>query len=520
MPSRISRRRILQNAAGVSLAALLPRGITGATSKTERVVVRADSEIGVVRPALHGHFAEHLGSCVYGGLWVGKNSPIPNVEGYRKEAIDYLRELTIPVLRWPGGCFADDYHWRDGIGAKRPRSVNIHWGEYVEDNSFGVHEFMGLCRLIGAEPYLAGNVGSGSPQELRDWVEYCNYPTGSSLSDERAANGSPEPFRVRYWGVGNENWGCGGRMTPEHYADLYRQFSGYLRNYGGERLFLIACGPNGNDIRWSRKFLDQTTGARLPDGFAMHFYENSDKAPTQFTPDAMHTQMNIFQRVEQAIAQQRAILDGYDPQRRSTNLLLDEWGVWDNLNLTPDEQRKYGRLWQQITMRSAVAAALGLNLFNRVADKLYMCNIAQIVNVLHSLLLTEGPQGKKCVRTTTYYAFMQFKAHRSKTAVRVEKNGSDPLDLSVSASRTGSEMVVSFVNPRHGSDVSVDCSFPGAVPKQAAAQILHHADMNAYNSFDQPDQIVLKPHPVSVENGSIRMDVPSMGIVTVTLQVA
>ena len=208
-----SRRQFLRT------AALIPCGLLAADSKTERVTIHTGDSIGVVRPELHGQFAEHLGSCVYGGLWVGKNSPIPNVDGYRKAAVDYLRELGVPVLRWPGGCFADDYHWRDGIGAKRPKRVNMHWGEYVEDNSFGMHEFIGLCKKIGAEPYLAGNVGSGTPAELRDWVEYCNYPSGSTLSDERAANGSSEPFNVRYWGVGNENWGCGGRMVPEHYAD-------------------------------------------------------------------------------------------------------------------------------------------------------------------------------------------------------------------------------------------------------------------------------------------------------------
>ena len=224
-------------------------------------------------------------------------------------------------------------------------------------------------------------------------------------------------------------------MTPEHYADQFRQFSGYLKNFGNTRLFLVACGPNGNDIRWSRKFLDQTVGVRLPSGFAMHFYEGSDKAPAKFTPDAMQTQMKIFERVEQGILQQRAIMDGYDPQHRFMNLILDEWGVWDNLSATPEPERSYGRLWQQITMRSAVAAGLGLNMFNRLADKLYMCNIAQIVNVLHSLLLTDGPQGRKCVRTSTYHAFMLFKQHRSNTAVRVERDNSDPLGLSMSASK-------------------------------------------------------------------------------------
>ncbi len=221
MDYSLSRRQFVMGAAALSASAVIPAWLLAANgSKTQRVLVRADSAIGLVRPEFHGHFAEHLGSCVYGGMWVGKDSPIPNINGYRRQAVEYLRDLGIPVLRWPGGCYADDYHWRDGIGPveKRPKRVNIHWGDYVEDGSFGTHEFIGLCRLIGAEPYLAGNVGSGDPRELRDWVEYCNYPSGSTLSEERARNGSPEPFRVRYWAwgtrVGVAVAGCARKFTP------------------------------------------------------------------------------------------------------------------------------------------------------------------------------------------------------------------------------------------------------------------------------------------------------------------
>ncbi len=212
MASDLTRRTLIKTGAAAAVAAWLPQRILGDPSTGRKAIVHADDEIATVRPEFHSHFAEHLGSCVYGGLWVGKKSPVPNIDGFRKAAVDYLKELGVPVLRWPGGCFADDYHWRDGIGplAKRPKSVNINWGNYVEDNSFGTHEFIALCRLIGAEPYFAANVGTGSPQEMRDWIEYCNFPSGSTLSDERAANGSPEPFRVNYWGVGNELWGCGG----------------------------------------------------------------------------------------------------------------------------------------------------------------------------------------------------------------------------------------------------------------------------------------------------------------------
>src|SRR6516225_6860995 len=451
MLGKISRRRFVGDAAAVSLLSLVPRLVGAATGGTRRITVLADEGIGTVRPEFHGHFAEHLGSCVYGGLWVGRNSPVPNINGYRRQAVEYLKELGIPVLRWPGGCYADDYHWRDGIGPaeSRPKRVNIHWGGYIEDNSFGTHEFIGFCRLIGAEPYLAGNVGSGSPQELRNWMEYCNYPSGSTLADERAANGSPEPFHVRYWGVGNESWGCGGDMKPEEYAALYRQFAVYCREFGGTKPFLVASGPSGNDLRWSRGFLDGMRGA-LPQGLSMHYYTGGRDRPTEFTPEHANDQLSLYARVEQAIAQQRSVLDSYR-EGQNVGLILDEWGVWDRI--PPDDEKRYGKLWQQSTIRSAVAAGLGLNIFNRQADKLYMCNIAQIMNVLQSVLLTDGPEGKNCVRTANYYAFLLFKPHRAKTAVHVEYDGAalpapgarggqqpePPPDLSLSGSRQGSE---------------------------------------------------------------------------------
>jgi alpha-N-arabinofuranosidase len=532
--SLLTRRSFVSAGAAAGLAALLPRGVVGNSSSAKKAVVHADQEIGLVRPEFHSHFAEHLGSCVYGGIWVGRNSSIPNVNGFRKSVVDYLSALGVPVLRWPGGCFADDYHWREGIGpaAKRPKRVNIHWGNYVEDNSFGTHEFIDFCRLIKAEPYFAANVGTGSPQEMRDWIEYCNFPKGSSLADERAANGSPDPFRVKYWGVGNELWGCGGNMRPEQAATEFRHFATFARTFGDTRPYLVGCGPNGNDARWTRGFMDTLAGGRLPDGYSFHFYENGTQPPVSFTPEATYEQFTIFPRVEQAIIQQRQLLDTYDPGRR-TGLILDEWGVWDRIPQA-DEQSK-GRLWQQSTMRSAVAAALGLNLFNRQADKLVMCNIAQMVNALQSVLLTEGPEGKTCVRTTTYHAFMLFKPYRDHTAVRVEADGNAlppegfggrggrgpqpaPLpDLSVSASRKDGELVVSFVNPRHDVDMQVDCAIRGASVSRARAQILHDPDWNAFNGFDQPDRIVIKPHEATVENGALRLNLPAMSVATVTL---
>jgi hypothetical protein len=249
---------LIQTTAAASLASLLPRAVFSQGAGNRKAIIHADQEIGLIRPELHSHFAEHLGSCVYGGLWVGKNSPVPNINGIRRAAVDHLKELGVPVLRWPGGCFADDYHWRDGIGpaAKRPKSVNTNWGGYTEDNSFGTHEFIEFCRLIGAEPYFAANVGSGSPHEMRDWMEYCKQPSGSSLAEERAANGSPDPFKVRYRGVGNELWGCGGNFTAQRAPEEYRhsqRLSGPSEAWGhtwwaADR---TATTPNGPAVSWT-----------------------------------------------------------------------------------------------------------------------------------------------------------------------------------------------------------------------------------------------------------------------------
>lgn len=517
MNQSFSRREFVKLAAAASAASLIPSlAYADSGSKTQRVIVHTERPIGTIRPELHGHFAEHLGSCVYGGLWVGKDSPVPNINGYRKQAVEYLRELGVPVLRWPGGCYADDYHWRDGIGpvAQRPKRVNIHWGGYVEDCSFGTHEFIGLCRLIGAEPYLAGNVGSGTPDEMRNWVEYCNMPKGSTLAEERARNGSPEPFKVRYWGVGNESWGCGGWMKPEVYADHYRRFSVYIRAYGDTEPMMIASGPNGNDARWTRGFMDRLDGD-IPGGISMHYYAGGKDAPLNFSAENVVEQLAIFKKVEEAIIQQRAILDGYRDGSKVA-LLLDEWGVWDKIQ--DADEKANGALWQQSTMRSALAAGLGLNMFNRQADKLFMCNIAQIVNVLQSLLLTDGPEGKNCVRTTTYHAFSLFKAHRSKMSVHTECDDTSSTGLSASASAKANEVVLSFVNPRLDVDMEVECTLRGVSGKSGSARILHHPDWNAYNGFDNPDRVAVKSHPVVVEGSRVALVLPRLSVATVTVK--
>jgi alpha-N-arabinofuranosidase len=487
---------------------------TGQPIEVQDVEIFPEEQIGLIRPELHGQFVEHLGSCIYGGLWVGKNSTIPNVNGYRQAAIEYLRPLGVPVLRWPGGCFADDYHWRDGIGPaeQRPRTVNSNWGNYVEDNGFGTHEFMGLCQLLGAQPYLAGNVGSGSPKELRDWMEYCNYPSGSSLSDERIHNGAEAPFRVKYWGVGNEAWGCGGNLAGDEYAAMYRRFSTFLAKFGDTAPFLIACGPNRDSQEWTEKFLGGLHGKRLPDGYAMHFYSNSKVNATKFTVDDMYAQFGSMNALEEAILHQRRLMDVVDPDKKM-GLMVDEWGVWDRM--VPEEERAHGRLWQQITMRAAVTTALGLNVFHRQADKLVMCNVAQMVNVLDAMLLT---QNEKCIRTPAYYAFLLMKAHMGKMSVKATPPQGNATELSISASRTDASLVVTVVNPKADAAVRIRCAVRGRVASHASGTALFHRNLNAFNSFDKPDTVVPQKLAVQVRPEGLLVDLPALSVSTLEVE--
>jgi alpha-N-arabinofuranosidase len=351
---------------------------------------------------------------------------------------------------------------------------------------------------------------------MRDWMEYCNYPKGSSLSDERIANGSPEPFNVKYWGVGNENWGCGGNMTGDEYATLYRRFATYLRPFGGTNPYLIACGPNGNNKEWTEKFWGNMRAGRRPDGYAMHFYSNGRaNTAAKFTVENMKEQFASFPQIERAILEQRELLDKLTPPRgrgaaQPVGLLLDEWGVWDRMD--PEEEKKYGRLFQQITIRSAVAGALGLNVIHRQAGKLVMTNIAQIVNVLHSLLLTDED---KCVRTTTYWVYEMTKAHLGQASVEVAAQ-----DVSVSASRKEKDVTLTLINPTHDQTYNVACSLNGGSATGATARILHDADLNAANTFATPDRIMPQTLKVQAQGGSVKVELPPLSVATVLVKLA
>jgi alpha-N-arabinofuranosidase len=464
--------------------------------------------IGRINPNIYGHFMEHLGGCIEGGCWVGDDAQIAHTGGVRNDVVEALRNVGAPAIRWPGGCFADDYHWQDGVGlrASRPRRINIHWGSVIETNEFGTHEFMAFCRAVGAEPYFCGNLGSGSVREMRDWVEYCNFPGDSEWARQRRANGQEAPFDVCYWGVGNENWGCGGNFSPEDYGSEYRRYATYLRNWGKDPLFLIACGPNENDLDWTRRFFTKLKkdywGGPSLHGYAAHYYtwnHGEYGTATEYDEAQWYGLLAKSLRMEPLVVQQRALMDAFDPERK-IGLIVDEWGTWHPA--APDHNPAF--LWQQNTMRDALVAALTLDIFNRHADKVVMANIAQTVNVLQALLLTDGD---KMLKTPTYHVYDLYKDHQGGQSLRVlvdtpvvdadikDKTGVVKAKLPVvsgSASRKGSVLTLTLVNTSATENAEVTLRLFGAdLPSVTNAVSLAHPDIHAHNTHDAPEEVML-----------------------------
>jgi alpha-N-arabinofuranosidase len=465
--------------------------------------ILVNEPIATIHPHIYGHFMEHLGGCIEEGCWVGEESAIAHTGGIRDDVVAALKAVGVPVIRWPGGCFADDYHWQDGIGPrdKRPRRINIHWGDVIETNQFGTHEFVAFCRAVGAEPYFCGNVGSGTPRELRDWVEYCNFPGDSTLARLRAENGSPEPFGVRIWGVGNENWGCGGNFTPEDYGTEYRRFASFLRNWGREPLYLIACGPSGNDLDWTRRFFEKLRkdywGGPPVHGYAAHYYCGTAGTATEYTEAQWYELLWKAIQMEPLVVQQRALLDAFDPERK-IGLLVDEWGTWH----PPTPGRNPAFLWQQNTVRDALVAALTLDIFNRHADKVVMANIAQTINVLQALILTDGD---KLLKTPTYHVYDLYRPHQGAQAVRAlfqtpsrdctvgGKSQKLPL-LAGSASVKGKTLTLTVTNTSATESVTAEWRLSGgAAVSEIRADALRYpaGDIQAHNTHDAPETVTL-----------------------------
>ena len=500
---------------GVSATAL-------AANETVTVNLAPDADAPVINKEIYGQFAEHLGTCIYGGIWVGEDSPIPNTNGYRNDVLQAMRDLKVPVLRWPGGCFADEYHWVDGIGPKenRPRMVNNNWGGTVEDNSFGTHEFFNLCELIGAEPYLSGNVGSGTVEELAKWVEYITAEEGPQAK-VRKQNGREKPWKLKYLGVGNESWGCGGNFTPEYYADVYRRYQTYCRNFGKNRLYKIASGASDYDYNWT-DVLMKNAGNHM-DGISLHYYtvkgwSGSKGSATEFSDSDYYWTLGKCLEIGDVVKRHMDIMDKYDKRKR-VGLLVDEWGTW--WDEEPGTIR--GHLYQQNTMRDAMVAALSLNTFHNFTDRVKMTNIAQIANVLQSMVLTKDD---KMVLTPTYYVFKMYVPHQDaklipltlNTRYRAVRDDRMVPVVSATASEKDGKVTVSLTNTDLTEPCDIQIPLDGIKATKVTGEILTSNDIHDYNDFDHPSTVTLKDFKgAKINKGVLTLTLPAKSIVTLSL---
>ncbi len=485
---------------------------------------------GHINPELQGHFSEHLGRCIYGGLYVGEDSDIPNVNGMRTDVVEALKEIQVPVLRWPGGCFADEYHWMDGIGPKekRKKMINTHWGGVVEDNSFGTHEFMELCRQLGCKTYINGNLGSGTVQEMSEWVEYMTFNGVSPMADMRAANGHEEPWKVDYFGVGNENWGCGGNMRPEYYGDLYRRYQTYVRNYDNANpISKISCGANSDDYHWTEKVLETCFdhGTGYMDGLSLHYYTiptgdwSKKGSATEFTEKDWYQTLSATLFMETLIKRHGAIMDQFDPEKK-IGMMIDEWGIWTDV----EPGTNPGFLYQQNTMRDALVAGINLNLFNKHCDRVKMANIAQMVNVLQSVILTDGA---KMVKTPTWYAFNLYKVHQDAELVDshletryvgMDKFMVPNLTESVSLGKDG-KLYMTLTNLSLDEAESIQAVLAETEVKSVKGTILT-GGMNAHNTFDAPDKVhTVDFTDVTVKGNEIDFTIPPCCVLQLAVEI-
>ncbi len=505
---------------------------------TASAVLHADQPGATVNKNIYGHFAEHLGRGIYEGIWVGPGSPIPNTRGIRNDVVAALRELNIPVLRWPGGCFADEYHWKDGIGPreKRPSMINTHWGGVVEDNSFGTHEFMDLVEQLGTDAYITGNVGSGTPQEMMEWVEYMTSDAISPMANLRRQNGRDKPWRVPYFGVANEPWGCGGNMRPEYYADEFRRYNTFVKNYDhSQPVYRIAAGANAADYRWTEVLMGEV-GRRM-DGLSLHYYTlptgnwAAKGSATQFGEDLWFSTLRKTLFMDELVTKHAAIMDKAEAEMKAgpfggtaakkIGLAVDEWGTWYD----QEPGSHPGFLYQQSSLRDALVAALNFHIFQRHADRVVMANIAQTVNVLQAMILTDK---EKMLRTPTYWVFEMFKVHQGGTVLPVELQSPDyvfgeqkiPM-LSASATRAadGSAVHLSLANTSPTQPLTLTVRLAGMTPKTVTGRVLSAPAMNAHNTFEAPDAV--RPAPFSgaaLVGDALEVKLPAKSVVVLALK--
>ncbi len=519
-----SRRQFVRNSALTFGAALLARNAALAAPAFEaRIDVILNEELGTISPNIYGHFTENLGGVVYDGIWVGPNSKIPNTNGVRRSLTDALQKIKSPVIRWPGGCFADSYDWKDGVGpmAKRPRRTNFWSGDPLvrdkgnipqkyDPNEFGTNEFVEFCKLSGSQPYFAANLRSLPATDFYRWVEYCNSPAGSTtLADLRAAGGNKDPFNVRYWGIGNESWGCGGDMTPGEYATEYRRFAAWVPQYGSELSF-IASGPNDAEYKWTRGFFEgmlQKGSNALNSiwGLSHHYYSwNLSRGRTtnwfegkgdavKFEAADWYELMREGDKLESMIHGHWRVMNEFDPKRR-IKLVVDEWGPWykPGSEIAPTHI-----IEQMITLRDAVMSGLTLDIFNRNPDKVAMANCAQLINCLNSLFLADGD---KFVATPVYHVFQMYAVHQGAQSVRAEflgpsitydRDGQPATfwSLKGAASVKGKNLAITVVNPDVSQSREAEINVLGGEAVSGQATVLTHSDIHARNTFDAPDAV-------------------------------
>ena len=475
------------------------------------IKILQDKKGPIISKHIYGHFAEHLGRCIYEGLYVGAESTIPNVNGMRTDVVDALKNLEIPVLRWPGGCFADEYHWKDGIGPKETRKtmVNTNWGGVTENNHFGTHEFFELVEQLGCEAYVNGNVGSGSVQEMQEWVEYITMPGESPMANLRRENGRDEPWKMTYFGVGNESWGCGGNMRPEYYADLYRRYQTFVKQYGEEKIYKIACGANVADYNWTDKVME--LASTQMDGISLHYYSLTgaweDKGPaTNFKEEEWWSLLANAQHMDELITRHSTIMDQFDPEKK-VDLIVDEWGTW----LSVEPGTNPGFLYQQNTIRDAMVAALTFNIFHKHAERVHMANIAQTVNVLQAMILTEG---EKMVKTPSYYVFELYKNHQE--AEHLDAYGDKRETTSYTVSKKNNQVTISICNYAITEEDELEFSLPG-LAGVADAQYIFGEKTDSFNDFDKAEEVSLTPFTAYSVGETLKVTVPPMSVTTLVV---
>ncbi|HEY3402346.1 MAG TPA: alpha-L-arabinofuranosidase C-terminal domain-containing protein [Ohtaekwangia sp.] len=480
----------------------------------------------VINKHIYGHFAEHLGRCIYGGFYVGENNTkIPNTKGVRNDVIDALKKLKIPNLRWPGGCFADTYHWKDGIGPKadRPKIVNVWWGGVTEDNSFGTHDFLDMCETLGAEPYLSGNVGSGTVQELAEWVQYTNFSGVSPMSTLRKENGREKPWNVSFWGVGNETWGCGGNMTADYYVNIYRQYATFMTDWNNTgKVFRIASGANSSDYNWT-EVLMRDIPHKMLEGVALHYYSVIDwgkKGPaTGFDEATYFATMKQALKMEELVTRHSTIMDKYDP-KKEVALVVDEWGGWYDV----EPGTNPGFLYQQNTMRDAMIAGTTLNTFNNHADRVRMANLAQAINVLQAVILTTD---EKIILTPTYHVMEMYNVHQDAKLIPVSVSTSDyvlgteklpAVSASASIDKNGATHI-SLVNIDAKNQQEITLDFSGSKYKTVTGRMLTSGKVNDFNSVESPEKI--KPvefKGAKLKEGGLTVTVPPFSVIVLELK--